>query len=1065
MSSPVQVERRRRVGRFAVAVEPDPDELVRLDLEAGLLAQLSAERVERVLGLVEETARDVPRAAVGIAGTADEQQAVVLVEDEGADGRLRVRVGDEAAGRALDPLVGVRELGPAARAEAPVVHSSHAGSIESRTSAPARRQYDAGVLVGRESECARIERLLGAAREGQGGTLLLHGEPGIGKTELLRHAIRAATGFVVLTATGVEAEVARGTYGGVADLVQPLQGQIDRLPTRQRKTLAGVLGRTAATIVEPAAAAAAVFALVLDTCRERPVLVAVDDASWLDETSRDVVLFLARRSDLGGFAVIVATRESEAGQLSLRGAEELRLTGLSWNEAASLIESRASTAPTPEVARALVAQTKGNPLALVELARLATPEELSGASQLRSPLPVGETVEILFASLVDSLDQGARTALLVAAASERRELAPLARASSRLGADAESFERAEAAGLLEIGAGKLAFRHPLLRAVAYHRADPAERRAAHRALAEVEPDTERRARHLAAAATGPDQVVAAALEQSADDARRRGALAAAATSLSLAARLSPQQSDSTRRWLAAAQTAHEAGQSAQAMAAAEQVLLDTDDPCLEADAALVKGMVLDVSRRPDEAARLLESHAERVAVIDGTRALHLLCEASGCWFHAMEFAQALTDMRRCEQLAASTGEGDVLLRLSIGNALSNMGHAAESRPLLEPGVAEVELIEDLAAQPELAGTAATALMHLEQFDRARALLARQADQERRSGALSILVRTLALQTSVEMHSGEWPAAAIGAEEVARLAADLSQAMVELWGHVMRAQTAAAQGDEIERETRLALAADLADETGMRRVVEISSAEARGLAHLGNGEYELAAGTYAQLEDLDASGGSGSLSRWLPELAESYARAGREGDARGVLHRLDELHADSGQAWAQAAIARLRGLLDDDFDDSFARALELGGEAQNAFERARTALCYGERLRRAGERKRSRAQLADALATFTRLGARPWAERAEAELRASGQTRAPQRSYGTVLTPSEQQVAALVADGLSNREIAMRLFVSVRTVEMHVSNAYRKLGIRSRTGLARYVLSGPAPAEHEPLSTH
>jgi DNA-binding CsgD family transcriptional regulator len=208
---------------------------------------------------------------------------------------------------------------------------------------------------------------------------------------------------------------------------------------------------------------------------------------------------------------------------------------------------------------------------------------------------------------------------------------------------------------------------------------------------------------------------------------------------------------------------------------------------------------------------------------------------------------------------------------------------------------------------------------------------------------------------------------------------------------------------------------------------------------------------------------------LPDLAESLARAGRESDAGDALRRLEELHSNSGQAWAQAAIARLHGLLESDFDAWFGRALELGGDAQNAFERARTALCYGERLRRAGDRRRARAHLADALSTFSRLGARPWTERTEAELRASGQTRAPQRSYRTVLTPSEQHIAALVADGLSNREIAMRLFVSVRTVEMHISNAYRKLRIRSRAGLARYVLTGQSEvgsgvtgAEHERL---
>jgi DNA-binding NarL/FixJ family response regulator len=290
-------------------------------------------------------------------------------------------------------------------------------------------------------------------------------------------------------------------------------------------------------------------------------------------------------------------------------------------------------------------------------------------------------------------------------------------------------------------------------------------------------------------------------------------------------------------------------------------------------------------------------------------------------------------------------------------------------------------------------------------------------------------------------------------------------MTELWGHVMRAWVAAVQGDEVEREARFALAIDLAESAGLRRAVECNVAEARGQALIARREYELAASTLALLDGLDTAGGASPLARWLPDLAEALLRAGRLDEARERIAQLEKVHADSRQKWAQAAAARLHGLIEDEFEGSFERALELGSTAYKPFELARTALYYGERLRRAGERRRARARLADALATFSRLGARPWASRAEAELRASGQTRAPQRSYGSLLTPSEQQVAALVADGLSNREIAERLFVSVRTVEMHISNAYRKLGIRSRTGLARYVLTDPAPAEHEPISTH
>jgi DNA-binding CsgD family transcriptional regulator len=270
---------------------------------------------------------------------------------------------------------------------------------------------------------------------------------------------------------------------------------------------------------------------------------------------------------------------------------------------------------------------------------------------------------------------------------------------------------------------------------------------------------------------------------------------------------------------------------------------------------------------------------------------------------------------------------------------------------------------------------------------------------------------------------------------------------------MRAESAAIQGDDVERETQLSLAAELADGAGLRRVLDYYAALARGKDLLVRGEYELAASTLQLLEELDTTRGSGSLARWLPDAAETLVRCERSDAARDALERFESIHCSSDQKWAAAAAARLHGLLEDEFDEPFTRALELGERAGNSFETARTALCYGERLRRRGARRDARAQLTKALATFVRVGARPWAQRAQAELRASGQTRAEHRALDTPLTPSERQVAALVAEGLSNQEIAMRLFVSVRTVEMHISRAYRKLGIRSRTGLARHVLTG------------
>ena len=936
----------------------------------------------------------------------------------------------------------------------------------SRKAITAAPIYDCHVLIGRESESARIEALIEGARGGHGGALVIRGEPGIGKTSLLHFAAGAATGFLLLSATGVETEVAP-SYRGLADLLQPLEGRLDRLPPAQAKALSTALGKGADEPVAPATAAAT-FALVTSATAEEPVLVLIDDLQWLDDASREVALFLARRSDLGGFATAIAVRDEAASTVGLGALDTVRLSGLSAPEAADLIEATAALRPPAGVAERLVELTAGNPLGLCEAGRMLPASQVLGTAQLADPLPAGEGVERIFAAQLSDLDRDVRAAVLTAAASDRRDLGGISAAAATLGVERGAFELAERVAVVVIESGELSFRHPMLRSVAYQRAEPAERRAVHRALADVEDDPERRARHLAAAATHPDETVAAALETAATAAARRGALGAAATSLALAARLTPATGDRADRLLAAATAAHMAGRGAAAIELADQAIAASSDPLLQVDAAWVKGLSLTQVARPEDGARLLAAAGERIADADPVRALRLLGESSGAWFAALEFERALEAAERCQRLSQLTGSADVQRRLVVGNALGNMGRAREAAEWQRDAALEIEGLDGLLAhQPSLIGSATTALRHLEAYDRARALLARWAGQLRGVGALAILVGTLAEAASLEIEAGEWPAAAIAANETIRLATDLGSPVMQLWGRVIRAEVAATQGDAIERETQLALAAELADATGMRRALDYYSALARGNAFLAGGEYESAASTLVLLHHLDSTGGTSSLTRWLPDLAEALVRSGRLDEARAVLQRFEGIHSASGQKWAQAAIARIHGLLDDDFDRAFTCALALGADAGVPFQTARTALCHGERLRRRGDRRRARNALGDALATFERVGARPWADRARSELSASGQTRAAHRTIAESLTPSEHQVAELVAEGLSNREIASRLFVSVRTVEMHVSRAYRKLGVRSRAGLARYVLTqtvAASPAAHETLPT-
>jgi hypothetical protein len=310
----------------------------------------------------------------------------------------------------------------------------------------------------------------------------------------------------------------------------------------------------------------------------------------------------------------------------------------------------------------------------------------------------------------------------------------------------------------------------------------------------------------------------------------------------------------------------------------------------------VKGEAVSVTSRPDEEARLLTEYANRVADVDRSRCLRLLCEASGSWFVALDFQKAFETMERCRELAEPTDPSYVVVQVSMGNALGNVGRAAEAAPLQQQAASAIEAIDDLLAeQMGLVGAAATALTHLEQYGRARRLLSRWSDQARGGGALAVLAEILANATTLEIVAGEWRQAAIAANELVRLATDLGFPVLQVWGHVMRADIAAAQGDELERETQLSLAEDLSGASGMRHVVDYYLALVRGKALLAVGEYELAASTLSTLEKLDTARGAGSLDRWLPDLAEALARAGREAEARNVLSWLEEIHGASGRS--------------------------------------------------------------------------------------------------------------------------------------------------------------------------
>src|SRR5262245_27362616 len=520
------------------------------------------------------------------------------------------------------------------------------------------------MLVGRPGECARVDLLLEAARQGRSGALVLRGEPGIGKSALLRYAAERANEMRVLEMRGIESEPEL-PFAGLSDLFRPVLDRIDALPSTQAAALRGALALGPPTSGDRYAVYAATLGLLAEAAEETPLLALVDDAHWLDRESAEALLFATRRLDVEGVAVLFAAREGFGvrgrGSASFEGPgiEEVVLSGLDVESAAALLETRASRAPSREVARRLGELTAGNPLALLELAALLTEDQLSGRAPLVEPAPVGASVERAFLRLADSLGGQARQALLVAAVGATAELESILAAAETLGVAAAAFEEAEAAGLISLEGASLAFRHPLIRSVVYSAASPSARRAAHRALAATLVDTRNadlRAWHLASAALGTDDEAADALERAAPSARARMGYAAAAAALEHAARLTGDEEVRARRLHAAGDAVLRAGRRDQAVR-----LLDAAAACspaapLRAEIDHTRGRSELFSGRGSTAHALFEAAAARIETSDPDRAATMLAEASLGAYFAGRLADSVETGLRAQELMRTRGD-------------------------------------------------------------------------------------------------------------------------------------------------------------------------------------------------------------------------------------------------------------------------------------------------------------------------------------------------------------------------------------------------------------------------
>jgi DNA-binding CsgD family transcriptional regulator len=918
-----------------------------------------------------------------------------------------------------------------------------------------RLHYDQSMLLGRSEEQRRISRLMAGAQRGESGVLLVVGEPGIGKTALLEYAAGRARGWTVLRTRGTETE-AELPFAGLAELLAPITSWLGDLPEPQASALAGALALGPPTALDPFTTYAATLSLMAAAAEHKPVLVLVDDAQWLDRSSQNAIQFAARRLQAESIAMLVALRQEPASALGAADLPRLELGGLEGAVGLRLLRRSVASSVSEEVAGLLVAATGGNPLALKEMPRLLSADQLVGTASLPDPLPLRPDLRQLFLMRIARLPRATRRALLVAAANSSGSMSEIAGALSALGLAVAALEPAEAAGIVEVAA-ELRFAHPLVRASVYYDASPSSRREAHRALAGalLEPvSAARRAWHLAAATIGQDESVASAMEDAALDARLRGAHAVAARTLERAAELSPAPDQRNGRLIGAASEYQLAGQSDRSLALLQEARESVSDPLSRAELDHLRGRVLMIRGPLSRAHEILADAAHAIEGSHATKAAAMLSDASLACFIAGRagIAEALS-----RQAFVLTGERDdqpgEVVHLLFTGMLVLSGNWREA-----PGHIERErqrILElQAAGQWQPLVLASIWLMWAEENALVRAVLDEAIDEARRLSAPGLLPLPLAQRAELALRTGDWTQAYASSSEAVRLAQDTGQTVILSYAGACLAWTLAGLGREAECRAVAKAALDAAAEVGSESALTRVEA-ALGLLELGAGRAADAARHLRHAHALAQAHGIGepTVVPFVADLVEALLRAGRAEEAEEVLGQLEDRARDSPRLWTRAVAARTRGLLAPEgaYEAHFNVALGFHDRLPARFERARTNLAYGERLRRSGLRVRGREQLRAALEEFEGLGAAAWAARARAELRATGEVGTPRRADGIQqLTPQELQVALAVAGGLTNREVAAALFLSPKTIEFHLGKVYWKLEIRSRTQLVRLV---------------
>jgi DNA-binding CsgD family transcriptional regulator len=908
-------------------------------------------------------------------------------------------------------------------------------------------------LLGRRRELRALKALIDAARRGEGRALVLRGEAGAGKSALLEQAAQQATGCRLLRVTGVEAEMELA-FAGLHQLCAPLLDRLDRLPGPQAEALRTAFGISAGPAPERFVVGLAVLGLLSEAAADEPLLCLVDDAQWLDRATAQALAFVARRLLAEAVALLCASR---AAADEFTGVPELTVAGLDDADARALLRSVIPGPLDDQVRERIVAETRGNPLALLELPRGLTPAEVAGGFGLTDALALPARIEDSFRRRLEPLPAETRELLLLAATDPVGDSRLLWRAAQQLGIGREAAAPAERAELCDFGT-QMRFRHPMVRSAVYHAATPDQRRAAHRALADAtdpEADPDRRAWHRAHATLAPDEPVAAELERSAGRAQARGGVAAAAAFLEQAAGLTPDPARRARRALAAAPAKHPAGGFDAALGLVAAAEAGPLDELHRARADTLRGQIAFAARRGRDAPPLLLRAARRLEGLDPALARATYLDALSAALFAGPLvapgggAAEVAEAARAARLPADRSAPALLLDGAARVTVE--GHAAGRRALGDALAAFGA--DDLSGQDGLRWLwlACEAAMCRYDHDMWRAIADRHVAIARRAGALNVLPIALSTRAGNHLFAGEFARASALIDEIVAVgdATAIPVPYVVL-------PLAAFRGEEARASALIEAGLEEATARGEGlSILSINFAEALLANGLGRYDRALAAAERASdhLEPL-----------WppfaIPELVEAAVRSGQPERATARAAEFGERARASGTDWALGIDARSRALLSDgeEAERLYRESIDRLARTSVRTDLARSHLLYGEWLRRGRRRLDARRHLRVAHESFMDMGMDAFAGRAGGELLATGET-ARKRTPETAdqLTAQEAQIARLAREGLSNPEIGARLFISPRTVQYHLGKVFAKLDITSRTQLERVLSSDPNAA--------